>query len=155
MKAYYKLFFCCLLSFFSCKSMDVSMVSTGNLTNDSIFIKDVRIHHQAYTDSKDALASNIVFHLQKHNFKASSYFTTQNNESNYRYFAIVDVFITNTGDILNPVQNLLIYMTIQDSVGHVATIQIASQSYDIRRSDDQIAVAQAIAQKIDDMVPKK
>lgn len=139
----------------SCKGLNVQTVSTGNIINDSFYIHEVRIHHQAYTDIKDALASNIVFYLQKYNFKAASYFSQPSRQSDYRYTLVVDVFITNTGDILSPVQNLLLYITLQDSSGHVATIQLSSQSFDIRRSDDQTKIAQTIAQKIDDMVQKK
>lgn len=144
-----------LLVFVACKSMKVQTVSTGNITTDSIYLEDVRIHHQGYTDIKDALASNIVFYLQKHNFKAASYFMQSFHQSDYRYKAFVDVFITTTGDILSPVQNLLLYVTIHDASGHVATIQLSSQTIDIQRSDDQTKVAQTIAQKIDDMVQKK
>lgn len=144
-----------LCTVISCKSLNVQTVATGNIINDSIYINEVRIHNQAYTDVKDALVSNIVFYLQKHNFKASSYFSQTTRQSDYRYTSVIDVFITNTGDILNPVQNLLLYVTIQDSSGHVATIQLSSQSLDIRQSDDQIKVAQTIAEKIDDMVQKK
>ncbi|MCX8123623.1 MAG: hypothetical protein N3F66_05595 [Spirochaetes bacterium] len=144
-----------LCTVISCKGLNVQTVSTGKILNDSIYINDVRIHHQAYTDIKDALASNIVFYLQKNSFKAASYFSQSLHQSNYRYTLVVDVFITSTGDILSPVQNLLLYATIQDSSGHVATIQLSSQSFDIRRSDDQTKVAQTIAQKIDDMVQKK
>jgi len=133
-----------ILSFTSCKGLDIQTVCMGSLNNDAIYIKNVRIHHEGFIDIKDALASNIVFCLQQHNFKAE-----------YRYFATVDLFITTTGDILNPIQNLSLYISINEASTQVATIQIISQTYDIRRSDDQLAIAQAIALKIDDMVQKK
>ncbi|HQL43482.1 MAG: hypothetical protein KBG92_02805 [Spirochaetes bacterium] len=144
-----------ILSFTSCKGLDIQTVCMGSLNNDAIYIKNVRIHHEGFIDIKDALASNIVFCLQQHNFKAASYFNAPNSESEYRYFATVDLFITTTGDILNPIQNLSLYISINEASTQVATIQIISQTYDIRRSDDQLAIAQAIALKIDDMVQKK
>lgn len=152
---FYSNVFLILIFCISCKSLDVQTVVTGSLNNDSIYIKNIRIHNEGFADIKDSLASNIVFCLQKHNFKSASYFTAPDAESEYRYSAIVDVFVTTTGDIFKPQHHLSLYMIIQQPPIHIATIQVISQSYDIKRSDDQCAIAQALASKIDEMVQKK
>ncbi|MEJ5360882.1 MAG: hypothetical protein WBK20_09550 [Spirochaetota bacterium] len=148
-----------IVSFFvfitACKSLDIQTVQHAPFANDSIFIKDVRIHNEQYSNIKDSLASHIVFHLQKNNLKAASYFNPVYRQQDFKYTATVDIFISKTGDIFNQVENVSLFILINDASTHVASIRIISKSYCLQESFDQAMIAKAIAQKIDAMVVKR
>lgn len=143
------------LFFTACKSLDIQTIHHAPFATDAIYIKDVHIHNETYSNIKNSLASHIVFYLQKHNIKAASYFNPAYRESEFRYTATVDVFISKTGDIFNQIENVSLFVSVDDASTHVASIQVISQSYSLQESFDQAAIAKAIARKIDAMVSKK
>lgn len=144
-----------LVFFTACKSLDIQTVQHAPFANDSIFIKDVRIHNELYSTIKDSLVSHIVFHLQKYNLKAASYFNPIYREQDFKYTATVDIFITKTGDIFNQVENASLFIFINDASMHIASIRIISQSCRLQESFYQALIAKAIAKEIDAMVVKK
>jgi len=139
----------------ACTSFDIQSFQHGTFSSDSLYIKDVRIHNEQYRDIKDSLASHIVFNLKKYNLKAASYFNTDYRESDFSCTAIIDVFITTTGDILDQKENISIFVVINDTQSPIATIQILSNNFSLKQSLNQAAIAKAIAQYIDAMVVKK
>jgi len=143
------------LFFTACKSLDVQTIQQAPFATDSIFIKDVRVHNETYSSIKNSLASHIVFYLQKNNIKAASYFNTIYREPEFRYTATIDVFISTTGDIFNQVENISLFISINDASTHIASLRIVSQSYSLLESYGQAAIAKAIAKEIDAMVVKK
>jgi hypothetical protein len=143
------------LFFTACKSLDIQTIQQAPFATDSIFIKDVRIHNETYSSIKNSLASHVVFYLQKNNFKAASYFNPVYREPEFRYTATIDVFISTSGDIFNQVENISLFISIDDASTHIASIRIISQSYSLLESYDQATIAKAIAKEIDAMVVKK
>ena len=143
------------LFFTACKSLDIQTIQQAPFATDSIFIKDVRIHNETYSIIKNSLTSHIVFYLQKNNLKAASYFNPVYREPEFRYTATIDVFIFTSGDIFNQVENISLFISIDDASTHIASIRIISQSYSLLESYDQATIAKAIAKEIDAMVVKK
>ncbi|MEW6527609.1 MAG: hypothetical protein AB1444_13220 [Spirochaetota bacterium] len=141
--------------FTTCRSLDIQTVQHAPFANDSIYIKDIHIHNEQYSNIKDSLVSHIAFHLQKNNLKAASYFNPVYREQDFKYTATVDIFISKTGDIFNQVENVSLFIFINDTATHVASIRIISQNSHLQDSFDQAMIAKAIAQEIDAMVVKK